>query len=91
MAATQKRTVSLPKEQADFIDAKVTVGDYASVSEVVRAGIRALKERDSVVERWLRDEVGPTFDAMDANPDLALSSESVWSDFVARHAALTRR
>ena len=46
---------------------------------------------DPAEERWLYDEVGPTFDAMDANPDLALSSESVWSDFVARHEALTRR
>ena len=70
---------------------KSTVDGYASVSEVERASIRALKECNPVVERWLRDEVGPIFDAMDADPDLALSSESVWSDFVARHEALTRR
>ncbi len=37
----EKRTVSLPSDQAAFIDAKVSSGDYASVSEVVRAGLRA--------------------------------------------------
>ena len=62
MSAAQKRTISLPDEQADFIDAKVASGDYASASEVVRAGLRALKERDDAIERWLREEVVPTYD-----------------------------
>ena len=31
MTATAKRTVSLPQEQAAYIDAKVAAGDYASV------------------------------------------------------------
>jgi antitoxin ParD1/3/4 len=34
-------------------------GAYASVSEVVRDGVRALLERDAAVERWLREEVVP--------------------------------
>ena len=59
MAATAKRTFSLPAEHAKFIDAKVASEDYASGSEVVRAGLRALQERDAAVERWLREEVGP--------------------------------
>ena len=48
---------SLPAEQAAFIDAKGSSGAYASASEVVRAGLRALQERDAAVERWLREEV----------------------------------
>ena len=40
-----------------FIGAKVKGGDYASASEVVRAGLPALRERDEAVERWLREEV----------------------------------
>ena len=51
MSATAKRTFSLPAEQADFIDSQVKSGTYASGSEVVRAGLRALQERDAAVER----------------------------------------
>lgn len=85
MPTIEKRTISLPSDQAAFIDAKVHSGDYASASEVVRAGLRALKERDEAVERWLRDEVAPTYDAMKADPTRALSSASVFSDIRAHH------
>jgi len=51
MSAIQKRTVSLPQEHASFIDQLVQSGAYGSASEVVRAGLRALQERDSAVER----------------------------------------
>ena len=43
----------------------------ASASEVVRAGLRALQERDAAVERWLREEVAPVCDAMQAEPGAA--------------------
>jgi antitoxin ParD1/3/4 len=65
---SEKRTFSLPAEHAAFIDALVSSGAYASGSEVVRAGLRALQERDAAVERWLREEVAPACDAMGADP-----------------------
>jgi antitoxin ParD1/3/4 len=80
----EKRTVSLPGPQADYIDALVASGAYASASEVVRAGLRALRERDAAVERWLREKVAPTYDAMKADPARALSGAEV-------RAALARR
>ena len=40
MAAVEKRTISLPPEQAGYIDAQVANGTYVSASEVVRAGLR---------------------------------------------------
>jgi antitoxin ParD1/3/4 len=40
MPAIAKRTISLPPEQASYIDALVQSGTYASASEVVRAGPR---------------------------------------------------
>ncbi len=86
MPTIAKRTVSLPEEQSAFIDAKVAAGDYASASEVVRAGLRALRERDEAVERWLRDEVAPTYDAMAADPGRARTSDEVWNAVDARHA-----
>jgi len=68
MAAIAKRTFSLPAEHAKFIDAKVASGDDASGSEVVRAGLRALQERDAAVERWLNEDVGPAYDAIKKDP-----------------------
>ena len=87
MPAAHKRSFSLPAEQAAFIDAKVSSGDFASASEVVRAGLRALKERDEAVERWLREEVAPTYDAMAADPGRAVSADKVWAAVEAQHAA----
>ena len=81
MPTVEKRTVSLPVEHAAFIDAKVASGAYASTSEVVRAGLRALRERDEAVERWLRDEVAPTFDAMKEDP-----ARGILAEIRARHA-----
>jgi antitoxin ParD1/3/4 len=90
MAAVTKRTVSLPAEQAAYIDAKVAGGDYASASEVVRAGLRALRERDQAIERWLVEEVAPTYDAYVADPDRAIPAEKVWEAVEARHAERTK-
>lgn len=62
MSGIEKRTFSLPAEHTAFIDAQVNSGSYASASEVIRAGLRALQERDAAVERWLTEEVARTFD-----------------------------
>ena len=87
MANVEKRTISLPEEHAAFIDQLVASGTYASASEVVRAGLRALQERDAAVERWLREEVAPAYDAMQADPGRALGLGDVFADIRARHAA----
>ena len=90
MPNAQKRTFSLPVEHASFIDAKVASGDYASGSEVVRAGIRALQERDAAVERWLKEQVAPVYDAMRADPSRAIPAERVFDELRARHADDTK-
>ena len=86
MSAVEKRTISLPAEHAAFIDAKVAAGAYASASEVVRAGLRALQERDEAVERWLREEVAPAYDAMKADPKRGIRAEKAFAEVRARHA-----
>ena len=86
MASTEKRTVSLPAEHAAFIDGLVESGAYASVSEVVRAGLRALRERDQAVERWLREEVATTYDEIKANPEKVAPLNSVFDSIRTRHA-----
>ena len=87
MSAVEKRTISLPSEHAAFIDAKVASGAYASASEVVRAGLRALQERDEAVERWLREDVAPAFGKMKARPKRGVPASKVFADIRARHAS----
>ena len=86
MSTIRKRTISLPAEQAAFIDDMVDKGNYASGSEVVRAGLRALQERDAAVEQWLRDQVAVTFDAMKADPGRGIDADDVFAEVRARHA-----
>ncbi len=58
-----KRTISLPEEQASYIDALVDSGSYASASEVVRAGLRALQAmRDAAASVAARLSVSPVYD-----------------------------
>ena len=90
MPTIEKRTISLPSEHATFIDAKVASGAYASASEVVRAGLRALQERDEAVERWLRDEVTPAYDKMKADPKRGVSAKRVFADIRAHHASRSK-
>ena len=85
MSSSDKRTISLPAEQASYIDALVASGTYATASEVVRAGLRALQERDSAVERWLQNEVVPVAAAMQADPGRAIPAERVFADLRALH------
>jgi len=90
MAATEKRTFSLPAEQAAFIDHLVKSGTYATSSEVIRAGLRALQERDAAVERWLREEVVPTYDRWKADP-IGISREEMAERARKRHEARLQR
>ena len=90
MSVIEKRTFSLPAEHAALIDAQVASGAFASASEVVRAGLRALQERDAAVERWLNQEVAATYDAMQADPSRALPAKSAFDAIRAHHAAKFR-
>lgn len=91
MPSPAKRTFSLPAAQARYIDRKVKSGAYASASEVVRAGLRALQERDEAVERWLREEVAPVYDAYKADPSRALPATDVFNEIRAYAAEYGKR
>lgn len=77
MRSTQQLSITLPHEMADAVRAKVASGEYATESEVIRDGLRALLARDQAIERWLRDEVASAYDALKAAPSRAVSAAQV--------------
>ncbi len=87
MPGISKRTVSLPDEHAAYIDRMVASGAFASASEVVRAGLRALQEREAAVERWLQEDVALVYDAMQEEPERGIELSDVFEDLRAHHAA----
>lgn len=86
MRTTQQLSITLPNEMADAVKAKVQAGEYATESEVIRDGLRALLARDRAVDSWLHQQVGPAYDALRADPSRAVSAEHVRARLAAEHA-----
>ena len=91
MRTTQQLSVTLPKEMAQMVRNKVASGEYASESEVVRDGLRALQARDRALETWLRTEVVAAYDDAKAKPSSLLSSSQVRAKLAARHKRAGKR
>ena len=71
---------------ANVVKAKVQAGEYATESEVIRDGLRALMARDKAVENWLQTQVGTAYDALKADPSRAVSVAQVRDRLAAEHA-----
>ena len=85
MRATQQFSITLPNEMAEAVKSKVAAGEYATESEVIRDGLRALLARDRAVEHWLHEQVGPAYDALKAQPSRAVSIDEVRAQLAAEH------
>ena len=85
MRSTQQFSVTLPNEMAQMVKTKVSSGEYASESEVIRDGLRALQARDKAVENWLRHDVAQAYDAMKADPSRGRSVADVRASLAATH------
>ena len=83
MRTTQQFSITLPLDMAEMVEGKIKSGSYASVSEVVRDGVRALMERDAAVERWLREEVVPAALAYDTDPSQAVPIDEAFDRVIA--------
>jgi putative addiction module CopG family antidote len=84
MRTTQQYSITLPHEMAEIVEEKVQSGHYASVSEVLRDGVRALIERDEAFEKWLREDVAASYDAHKADPSRAIPIEDVMGRILER-------
>ena len=85
MRTTQQLSITLPNEMANTVKAKVQSGEYATESEVIRDGLRALMARDRAVENWLHHQVGPAYDALKADPERAVTLGQIRTRLAAEH------
>lgn len=86
MRTTQQLSITLPLEMAEAVKAKVSAGEYATESEVIRDGLRTLMARDRAMHSWLRDQVGPAYDALKADPSRAVTADQVRARLTAERA-----
>src|SRR5271166_3109211 len=77
MRSTQPLTVTLPHEMAAMVKAKVASGEYATESEVVRDGLRALQARNAAPDGWLRGEVAKSCDDFAADPSISVPADQM--------------
>jgi len=89
MRTTRQLSITLPNEMAQFVRGKVASGEYASESEVIRDGLRALLARDRAVESWLTQQVAPAYDAMQGDPSRGRSVADVRAALATEHRKAT--
>ena len=86
MRTTRQLSITLPNDMADVLRERVQSGEYASESEVIREGLRALFARDRAIEAWLRDEVATAYDAVAADPSRVVTAQRVRARLAAEQA-----
>jgi antitoxin ParD1/3/4 len=87
MRNTHPLSITLPHDMAAMVKAKVASGEYATESEVIRDGLRALQARDAAVEKWLRDEVAKSYDEYAADPSIGIPADEVMARLRASYRA----
>lgn len=68
VAVSDTIKVTLSAELARMVKEKVASGTFASESEVVGAGLRALQEQEAATEEWLRTEGVARYEAYRREP-----------------------
>jgi antitoxin ParD1/3/4 len=87
MRNTQPLSITLPHDMAAMVKAKVASGEYATESEVIRDGLRALQARDAALEKWLREEVGKSYDEYAADPGIGIPADEMMARLRATYRA----
>ena len=86
MPSNHQFNITLPNELAEQIERKIASGAYASVDEVVREGIELLLDRETSLEKWLREDVIRSYDAFEADPSRGIPIDDVMPRLRERHA-----
>ncbi|MCO6188511.1 type II toxin-antitoxin system ParD family antitoxin [Rhizobium sp. L1K21] len=86
MPAAHARNVALTPQLSSFVDDLVASGEYANASEVLREGLRVLKERREVQLAELteiRTRIAIGVDQLDRGEGVALTAEQATARIMA--------
>ena len=86
MSNIVKKTISLTREQAAFIEAQVASGQYANASEVIRESLRREQRHAAALEKFIREEGAKAYDDYMAHPEQAISHDEAFRQVRARIA-----
>ena len=81
---SKKLTIELPDELVTYARAKVAAGDYGTVDEAIAAGVSNLRDEDAMIDRWVKEEVMPSYEQWVADGKPTRSSEEVFDALEAR-------
>jgi len=90
MRSTTQLSITLPNEMAEMVKSKVESGEYASESEVIRDGLRAMQKQDRALEDWLTNEVAATYDAVKADTSTLRTGEQVLESLAAAYRSFQK-
>jgi antitoxin ParD1/3/4 len=82
MARTSRPITVTLGDLQERVEARVKSGNYASLSEVMRAAVRALEREEAAVTDWLRQRVDEAF----ADPRPNVPAREVFKRLRERHA-----
>ena len=80
---TVKREFELSEEDAAFIDDRADA-EKAKASEVIGSAIKMLREEEAAIDRWVKEEVLPSYRQWVADGKPTRSSDEVFADLEAR-------
>src|SRR5215213_6006599 len=92
MPTSRSLRVTLPEDMVQMVKAKVESGEYASESEVVGEGVRAVRDRDEALSRWrVKEEVVAAYEEYQTNPSDVADGRTVAERIKARHQTCADR
>ncbi len=75
MPATERFVVDVPSKLAAVVRDQVSSGRFDSLSDAVTAGLEAVTDEDTELDRWLRDTVAPICNSIEAGTATLLTLE----------------
>lgn len=88
---SKRVSIEIPDDLAEFAEAKVSAGEFASVDEAIAAGVQSLKDHDAMIDRWIKEEVIPSYEKWVADGKPVLTEDEVFASVEAAIEEAARR